>query len=138
MIQCKKLQKEQHMKKKKIIKKVLIALLIIVIIIILATIGIGNYFVNYAIARSGNGGDRQVKDEVTLSQESEDVIQKNRKEATEKAETNPDSNMPNIIRYKINFKSRINIQARQIILLVRQNIISQIIKYSITLFLSLL
>lgn len=38
--------------------------------------GIGNYFVNYAIARSGNGGDRQVKDEVTISQELEDVIQK--------------------------------------------------------------
>ena len=61
MIQCKKLQKEQHMKKKNIIKKILITLLIIVIIIVLATIGIGNYFVNYAILRTGNGGDREVK-----------------------------------------------------------------------------
>ena len=54
------------MKKKKIIKKILIALLIIVIIIILATIGIGNYFVNYAILRTGNGGDREVKNKEAI------------------------------------------------------------------------
>lgn len=76
----------ENIKKKKIIKKIIISITILIILIAGISYGIGNYFVNYAIARSGNGGDRQVKDEVTLSQESEDVIQKNRKEATEKAE----------------------------------------------------
>ena len=76
----------ENIKKKKIIKTIIISMTILIILIAGISYGIGNYFVNYAIARSGNGGDRQVKDEVTLSQESEDVIQKNRKEATEKAE----------------------------------------------------
>lgn len=76
----------ENIKKKKIIKTIIISITILIILIAGISYGIGNYFVNYAIARSGNGGDRQVKDEVTLSQESEDVIQKNRKEATEKAE----------------------------------------------------
>lgn len=72
--------------KKKIIKTIIISITILIILIAGISYGIGNYFVNYAIARSGNGGDRQVKDEVTISQELEDVIKKNRKEATEKAE----------------------------------------------------
>lgn len=76
----------ESIKKKKIIKTIIISITILIILIAGISYGIGNYFVNYAIARSGNGGDRQVKDEVTLSQEAEDVIQKNRKEATEKAE----------------------------------------------------
>ena len=76
----------ENIKKKKIIKTIIISITILIILIAGISYGIGNYFVNYAIARSGNGGDRQVKDEVTLSQESEDVIQKNRKETTEKAE----------------------------------------------------
>lgn len=76
----------ENIKKKKIIKKIIISITILIILIAGISYGIGNYFVNYAIARSGNGGDRQVKDEVTLSQESENVIQKNRKEATEKAD----------------------------------------------------
>lgn len=76
----------ENIKKKKIIKTIIISITILIILIAGISYGIGNYFVNYAIARSGNGGDRQVKDEVTISQELEDVIQKNRKEATEKAE----------------------------------------------------
>ena len=48
-------------KNKILLKRLLIAVLIIVIISIVATIGIGNYFVNYAILRTGNGGDREVK-----------------------------------------------------------------------------
>ena len=76
----------ENIKKKKIIKTIIISITILIILIAGISYGIGNYFVNYAIARGGNGGDRQVKDEVTLSQEAEDVIQKNRKEATEKAE----------------------------------------------------
>ena len=73
------------MKKKNIIKKILITLLIIVIIIVLATIGIGNYFVNYAILRTGNGGDREVKNTevvevASIDNEIEKIIEKNRKQ----------------------------------------------------------
>ena len=47
-----------NMEKKNIMKKILIATGIVVIISVITTIGIGNYFVNYAILRMGNGGDR--------------------------------------------------------------------------------
>lgn len=76
----------QNIKKKKIIKGIIISITILIILIVGISYGIGNYFVNYAIARSGDGGDRQVKDEIVLNQESEDIIQTNRKEATETAE----------------------------------------------------
>ena len=52
-------------KNKILLKRLLIAVLIIVIISIVATIGIGNYFVNYALLRTGNGGDREVKNNKT-------------------------------------------------------------------------
>ena len=73
------------MKKKNSIKKILITLLIIVIIIVLATIGIGNYFVNYAIARTGDGGNREVKNEdavevASIDNETERIIEENREE----------------------------------------------------------
>ena len=78
------------MKKKNIIKKILITLLIIVIIIVLATIGIGNYFVNYAILRTGNGGDREVKNTevvevASIDNEIEKIIEKNRKQEKQHA-----------------------------------------------------
>ena len=47
----------------KIFKRIIITIIIFIILIITATIAIGNYFVNYAIARSGNGGDRKIKNE---------------------------------------------------------------------------
>lgn len=50
--------KEQN---KKILKRIVNVILIIILIPILAIIGVGNYFVNYAILRTGNGGDREVK-----------------------------------------------------------------------------
>ena len=52
---------EQKNQKTKIIKILLITILILVIISIVATIAIGNYFVDYAILRTGKGGDREVK-----------------------------------------------------------------------------
>ncbi len=52
---------EEKNNKPNILRKILIAILIIVIISIVVTIGIGNYFVNYAILRTGNGGNREVK-----------------------------------------------------------------------------
>ena len=50
----------------KILKRLIVILLIIIIVCIIATIGIGNYFVDYAILRSGNGGDREVKNADSL------------------------------------------------------------------------
>ena len=71
-------------KNKILLKRLLITVLIIVIISIVATIGIGNYFVNYAILRTGNGGDREVKnaDSITVANidnEAEKIIEENKK-----------------------------------------------------------
>ena len=71
-------------KNKILLKRLLIAVLIIVIISIVATIGIGNYFVNYAILRTGNGGDREVKnaDSITVANidnEAEKIMEENKK-----------------------------------------------------------
>ena len=68
-----------------ILKKLLIATGIVVIISVIATIGIGNYFVNYAILRTGNGGDREVKNKevvevASIDNETERVIEENREE----------------------------------------------------------
>lgn len=68
----------------KILKRILIAIIILMIVIVIATIGIGNYFVNYAIYRNGDGGDRQVKEEVvevSSTEEQRSTIEKNREEA---------------------------------------------------------
>ena len=80
-----KMKKEQYMEKKNIMKKILIATGIVVIISVIATIGIGNYFVNYAILRTGNGGDREVKNKevvevASIDNETERVIEENREE----------------------------------------------------------
>ena len=82
---------KQENKKTKIIKRALIAILIIIIISIIATIGIGNYFVNYAILRSGDGGNREVKNEdaievASIDNETEKIIEENRKSEKELAE----------------------------------------------------
>lgn len=78
-------------KKIKRLKILLITIIVIVFIIVLLTIGIGNYFVNYAILRSGNGGDRKVKSEdavevVSMDNEAEKIIQENKKLEQELAE----------------------------------------------------
>ena len=70
-------------KNKILLKRLLIVVLIIVIISIIATVGIGNYFVNYAILRTGNGGDRELKNadsiEVeNIDNESEKIIEYNK------------------------------------------------------------
>ena len=85
---------QEKNKKTKILKKLLIALLIIIVVLIFTTIGIGNYFVNYAILRTGNGGDREVKntesiEAASIDNEAERIIEENkeRKLANEWAET---------------------------------------------------
>ena len=87
---------QEKNKKTKILKKLLIALLIIIVVLIFTTIGIGNYFVNYTILRTGNGGDREVKntesiEAASIDNEAERIIEENknkeRKLANEWAET---------------------------------------------------
>ena len=68
-----------------ILKKILTATGIVVIISAIVTIGIGNYFVNYAILRTGNGGDREVKNKevvevASIDNETERIIEENREE----------------------------------------------------------
>ncbi len=82
---------EQKNKRSKILKTLIIIVLIVAIISIVATIGIGNYFVNYAILRTGNGGDREVKNtEVieaeSIDNESERIIEENRQKEKALAE----------------------------------------------------
>lgn len=72
------------MKNRILLKRLLIVALIIAIITIIATIGIGNYFVNYAILRTGNGGDREVKNTeaievASIENTAEQIIEENRK-----------------------------------------------------------
>ncbi len=83
-------------KNKILLKRLLIVVFIIVIISIVANIGIGNYFVNYAILRTGNGGDREIKNTdsievVNIDNEAEKIIEYNKnnekKIANEWAET---------------------------------------------------
>ena len=74
---------EEKNKKSKILKMVLIIVLIIIMLGVATTIGIGNYFVNYAILRTGNGGDREVKnaDSITVANidnEAEKIIEENK------------------------------------------------------------
>ena len=81
---------EEKNNKKKILKRIIIVILSLIIIIIGATIGIGNYFVNYAISRTGNGGDREVKNEDTvevanINDETEKIIEENRKKENQLA-----------------------------------------------------
>ena len=47
--------------------------------------GIGNYFVNYAIARSGDGGNREIKDDskIEVLGEDEKIIESNRTQTKE-------------------------------------------------------
>ena len=71
---------EEKNKKSKILKMVLI----IIMLGIATTIEIGNYFVNYAILRTGNGGDREVKnadsiDVASIDNETEKIIEETKK-----------------------------------------------------------
>lgn len=72
-------------KSKKVIKITAIILVILIILGIALTEGIGSYFVNYAIARSGAGGDRKVSEETKIEIQGEDekIIENNRKLAKE-------------------------------------------------------
>lgn len=76
---------ESKNKTRKGLKILLIVVLSIILISIVLTIGIGNYFVNYAILRSGDGGDRKIKNEEVIevgniNNESEKIIKENEKQ----------------------------------------------------------
>ena len=81
-------QQRKRLKGRKILAIVIISIILISIIL---TAGIGNYFVNYAILRSGDGGDRKVNNEeaievATIDDESERMIEENRKKEQQLAE----------------------------------------------------
>lgn len=75
-------------KTKNIVKIVLIVLLICIVMGVLLTVGIGNYFVNYAIARSGDGGNREISEDskIEIVGEDEKIIEENRRLAEESAD----------------------------------------------------
>lgn len=82
---------EEKNKKSKVLKIFLIIVLVLITISVIATFGIGNYFVSYAILRTGNGGDREVKNteaiEVeSIDNESERIIEENKQKENEFAE----------------------------------------------------
>lgn len=82
---------EQKSKKIKWLKILLIIIVSIILISVALTIGIGNYFVNYAILRSGDGGNREIKNEdvievASIDNEAEKIIEENRKIEQELAE----------------------------------------------------
>ncbi|MFP4697935.1 MAG: alpha/beta hydrolase [Eubacteriales bacterium] len=52
---------KQKIKKRNRLKVLLISLTAIMMITIIATIGVGNYFINYALVPSGAGGEREVE-----------------------------------------------------------------------------
>ena len=76
------------MKKEKILKIIIAILLILILLGVGLTEVIGNYFVNYAIARSGAGGDRKISQESTreVLGEDEKIIENNTKIAKENSE----------------------------------------------------
>ncbi|MFR6021933.1 MAG: alpha/beta hydrolase [Clostridia bacterium] len=76
------------MKKEKILKIIVAILLILILLGVGLTEVIGNYFVNYAIARSGAGGDRKISQESTIEVlgEDEKIIENNKKIAKENSE----------------------------------------------------
>ena len=86
------------------IKKVLTIIIVAIILIgVLLTVGIGNYFVNYAIARSGDGGNREIKEEskIEVLSEDEQLIEDNRKSANESAQ----NWASNIVNKKVEIKA---------------------------------
>ena len=77
--------------KRKIVKIVLSIIILLLISITIATVGIGNYFVDYAISRTGNGGEREIKNEelkeqVNNNSEKENIIERKREEERKLAE----------------------------------------------------
>ena len=76
------------MKKEKILKIIIAILLILILLGVGLTEVIGNYFVNYAIARSGAGGYRKISQESTIEVlgEDEKIIENNKKIAKENSE----------------------------------------------------
>lgn len=82
---------EEKNKKSKILKILFIIIFAIILISVVLTIGIGNYFVNYAIFRSGDGGDRKVKNEdvievASIDNEAKKVIEETKKTEQELVE----------------------------------------------------
>lgn len=100
-------------KKMSLFKKLLIIFLIVIILIGIILVGVGNYFVNYAIAREGGGGDREVKNSDVveaeeLATDAEKTIAENRKKEKELS----DNWVSNIKNEKVEIKSFDNLTLR--------------------------
>lgn len=82
------MESKNFKKMTKILRKIGIFILIFGILTLIATLGIGNYFVDYAITRAGNGGNREVKNEDVILQTTDvesDIIRKNSNAENESA-----------------------------------------------------
>lgn len=104
---------EQKNKIIKYVKIISIIILVIFSISAILTIGIGNYFVNYAILRSGDGGNRKVKNEdvievASIENEAEKIIEENIKIERELAE----EWVENTINKKVEVKAKDGITLR--------------------------
>ena len=82
------MENKVSVKTKKIIKVIIIFVVILLVLGIALTEGIGSYFVNYAIARNGAGGDRKISNEakIEIVGEDEKIIEDNRTKEKESAE----------------------------------------------------
>ena len=95
---------------KKVYKTALIIFIMFVLIGVLLTVGIGNYFVNYAIARGGDGGNRNINQnsKIEILGEDEKIIKEN-KNKEEKLANEWASQIKN---KKVEIKSNDNITLR--------------------------
>lgn len=88
--------KEIQHKKKKRFKIITNIISIFILIIVAATIGIGNYFINYALVPTGGGGNREVvEDNNTSSKEATNKEEDSKTEDSEAVETS--TNMDSLI-----------------------------------------
>ena len=74
-------------KNKKFLKIMILIILIFIMLGVLVTVGIGNYFVNYAIARSGDGGNRNINEDskIEILGENQKIIEENKKKSEQSA-----------------------------------------------------
>lgn len=73
-------------RKSKMFKVISIIVAILIVLAVVSTVLIGNYFVDYTLLRSGDGGNRTVKEGNAINYDEdklEDLIEKNKSEALE-------------------------------------------------------
>lgn len=89
----------------KTLRIITIVILVLGIISVIATLIVGNYFVNYAILRSGSGGKREIKDEsaiIDVDDASESIIKENATKEDELAKEWTESTQSEKVEVKAN------------------------------------